>query len=233
MSDKAGKPSPGASIRSEAYPDAMVPYVPAPWTLDGRGYMVLYRFTRATRRRVGWGSEVSSGLGALMLVDYRSSDAGPYREALFIPGKLKTPRGRRHRITRIFVSTMDSVVNGRINWAIPKELGSMEFKGEEDGSETIQVDGGGVPMLRANFTPHGPSFPVNTAWLPFPLSQEDGRDWVHTTFFGRGKGRLARLNTLWSNAEAFPALGGLRPLVALEIDPFKITFPVASRDKGR
>ncbi len=68
------------------------PIVPAPWQLRGEGYLFLYRFTRGWLLEHGaippqLAARFVGGLGALMLVDYQSGTADPYRELLFMPGK--------------------------------------------------------------------------------------------------------------------------------------------------
>lgn len=62
------------------------------------------------------------GYGALMLVDYSESNCGPYRELLLIPGSFRVRDKTLASISRIFVSTTESLASGRRNWGIPKEL---------------------------------------------------------------------------------------------------------------
>ena len=56
---------------------------PAPWTLHGKGYIFLYRFKKDFVERSGNIPEYLKdsfigGFGSVMLVDYESSEAGPY-----------------------------------------------------------------------------------------------------------------------------------------------------------
>ena len=64
---------------------------PAPWSLTGQGFILFFRFSRAALdaeapvrdpMRGRW----LGGVGALMIVDYATSDVGPYREILLVPG---------------------------------------------------------------------------------------------------------------------------------------------------
>jgi hypothetical protein len=220
-----------AFLSDPADPSIRVPAVPAPWSLEGRGYIVLYRFKDSFVRERGFlpeGASPSGGLGSVMLVDYRSSDAGPYRELLFIPGKLDLAGGRWHRITKIYVSTMESVLNGRKNWAIPKDRADFDFSGGRDG-ESVTVSRGGADFFRARFRARGPRFPVSTAFLPFPLLQGGDGAYLQTTFSGKGSGRLAAISEIEADQALFPDLGAARPLAAIAVDPFRITFPVARR----
>ncbi len=210
-----------------------VPAVPAPWKLTGRGFMVLYKFSREFLKEKAFLPQdgaitPAGGLGALMIVDYAASDAGPYSELLFIPGKVHVCGGRWHRITKIYVSTMNSVLNGRKNWAIPKELAKFVFSGK-GGVETIEVAGEGGTFFQTEIKTWGPRFPVSTKLLPFPLMQGNPGSFLQTSFSGSGWGRLASIQSMKINPEYFPDLSTVKPLVAIGIDPFKIVFPPAEK----
>jgi hypothetical protein len=60
------------------------------------------------------------GVGAVMLVHYEKADCGPYDELLYIPGFFEHNGKNYMRITKIYVSTKESVEWGRRNWAIQK-----------------------------------------------------------------------------------------------------------------
>ena len=105
---------------------------PAPWDLTGSGWMVALKAPPGSPSRDAFlpGSLAGQGRGAisyLMYVDYAESACGPYRELLFIPGAFPFADGGRHlTISRILVSTWYSVVNGRLNWGIPKDRADFE-----------------------------------------------------------------------------------------------------------
>ncbi|OBZ73857.1 hypothetical protein A0H81_05843 [Grifola frondosa] len=68
------------------------------------------------------------GAGVVTILRYTDSPIGPYDELMIIPGEFTNPSGARlPRITRIFVSTLESVYNGRRNWNFPKELAKFTF----------------------------------------------------------------------------------------------------------
>jgi hypothetical protein len=97
-----------------------VPQHPAPWHLTGKGYILLYKLQRSFIENHGMvppflQGKFSGGFGCIMLVDYATSDAGPYEELLFIPGKFHHEGKKLNTISKIYVSTIDSVVNGRRN----------------------------------------------------------------------------------------------------------------------
>ncbi len=203
---------------------------PPPWSLSGRGCILLYRFSREfVETAAGVPPQLrerySGGIGAVMLVDYGRSPVGPYGELLFIPGRFTLNGARWASITRIFVSSQDSVDAGRRNWAIPKELAPFRFETSGDGQKQILVGTDEEPIARVELDPYGPRFPLHTALLPFPLWQPDGNRVLLTRFQGKGRGRLARVTTVQTDGIRFPDVSGGRLLAAVFVDPFKVTFP--------
>lgn len=201
---------------------------PAPWHLAGSGSIVLYRFPRAWALEHGQIPErlrgaFLGGVGAVMLVDYRASPVGPYREALFIPGQFRLAGRVASSITRIYVSTWPSVEGGRQNWGLPKELADITI---ESSNFTVEVAGN--PILAAGVEPVGPYVPLHTGWLPVPtlIGQERAGTLYLTRLSGRGAVRLAHLRHVSAYAPAFPDLAPFRPLVALHVAHFTLTFPV-------
>ena len=74
----------------------------------------------------------TTGLGLAMLVQYSSSPAGPYDELLYALPCRRPTMGFQlmatRRIPAIFVSTQASVVNGRLNWGVPKNLARFQWR---------------------------------------------------------------------------------------------------------
>jgi hypothetical protein len=100
---------------------------PPPWTLSGRGLILVYRLPKPWLLEHGHipahlEPQFVGGLSALMLVDYAQSNCGAYRELLFVPGQFRSPDGNFWSISRIYVSSQASVDNGIANWGIPKEF---------------------------------------------------------------------------------------------------------------
>lgn len=83
------------------------------------------------------------GTGTVQIVRYLSSPVGPYDEIMFVPGKFNVPGelggGAMSQITRIYVSSIQSVFNGRTHWNVPKNLAHFEFISGPCGSVTIKV----------------------------------------------------------------------------------------------
>ncbi len=206
---------------------------PAPWTLTGKGYILLYKFSKdfvekKTKLPEFLKGHYAGGFGALMLVDYSTSDAGPYSELLLIPGKFRHQGKKFNTISNIYVSTMESVENGRRNWAIPKELADFSFRSTGPRTEKVSITSGDSTIAEFTLESGGISFPVNTRLFPFPLAQHWEGSYYYTTFFGNGTGKLSKLKDVHINSSLFPDISGFKPLIAMKVEPFQITFPVAT-----
>lgn len=206
---------------------------PAPWTLTGKGYILVYRFPKTFVEEKAnlpgfLKGHFAGGFGTLMLVDYHTSNAGPYGELLIIPGKFKHEGKKLNTISKIYVSTVASVENGKKNWGIPKELADFSFQNTGPCAEKVSVYAaediiGEFTLKFGKF-----AFPVNTKLLPFPLVQHHEGKYYYTTFQGKGTGKFAKLEDIRINPRLFPDVSGFQPLIAIKVDPFTITFPAAT-----
>ena len=212
--------------------ESVVPSFPAPWSLRGRGYILIYKFKGDFIEKYGnvpdfLKGRYAGGFGSVMLVDYLHSDAGPYGELLFIPGKFDFKGKKLDTISKIYVSSNESVVNGWANWGIPKELAKFEFEKINSREESIRVsiDGTSVAefVIRSGVMP----FPVSTKLLPFPLVQLHEEKYFYTSFLGSGRGSFAKIKKLEINSELFPDISLCKPIAVIKVDPFAITFPKA------
>ena len=203
---------------------------PAPWNLTGRGFVLLYRFPEEFIRDScflpeEWKILKWSGLGYVMLVDYQHSPVGPYHELLIIPGKASFDNKRLRTISKIYVDSVDSMYDGRSNWGIPRELTDFNWT-HKHRRHLIKV-GSFEPWLEIRFEAGGIPFPVNTGLLPIHLYQElDGKKF-RVTPTGKGTGRFSLIKDVKVNPLYFPELNLLEPLVAIYVDPFRMTFPEA------
>lgn len=218
--------------------ESVVPSFPAPWSLQGKGYILIYKFKRDFVEKYGnvpnfLKGHYVGGFGSVMLVDYLQSDAGPYTELLFIPGKFDFKGKRLDTISRIYVSSAESVVNGRANWGIPKEQAKFDFEMLNNREERIRVSFDRTLVaefvIRTGVVP----FPVNTKLLPFPLVQLHEGKYFYTTFSGSGTGRFAAIEKMEVNSELFPDISLCRPIAAIRVEPFAITFPKALIENRR
>lgn len=209
-------------------------HYPAPWdAMRGRGFIFPVFANREYNRKHGFLSEADhagyrGGLGTWMLVDYSSSDVGPYFELLYMPGDFEY-RGKRYkRVTKIYVSSELSVREGIRNWAVPKELA--EFDWQSDGQRTnVQVRLPGADQaffaiqLRRKFI----SFPLLSQLVPFVMLQPGPDSMIRTPLQGRGWGRIARIESLRVDERHFPhplKAGGWSTGVG--VAPFRLDFPV-------
>jgi hypothetical protein len=214
-----------------------VPLVPPPWTLRGHAWIVVMRWPGAVdaSTRLDFVPEslrptLAGPLSLLMYVNYTQAPCGPYRELLFVPGMLRFDDGRRHlSISRIVVSSWDSVVNGRCNWGIPKDRADFEVAG--DAERSIKVVDAGREICAIEFAAaRGPRLPLNTRWLPqrwLTLAQRHaGRDFYYAPA-AQGSVRASRLVAWRFDRTLFPDISRARVLTALRVENFEMKFPVA------
>lgn len=124
---------------------------PPPWNLKGTGIILIYKFSKDWVEKHGMlpsflKDNFKGGLGYLMLVNYTESPVGPYKELLLIPGKF-APKNKQS-ISKIYVSSEASTINGRANWGIPKD--TLPFTWDTlGGVEKIQMHSEGRWFLIA------------------------------------------------------------------------------------
>ncbi|KAJ3538184.1 hypothetical protein NM688_g6555 [Phlebia brevispora] len=73
--------------------------------------------------------EYKGGIMHVMIVRYKDSNGGPYDELAFSPGRFNVPPTGKvaQRVTRIYVSSMEALYNGRKYWNVPKHLAHFTF----------------------------------------------------------------------------------------------------------
>lgn len=217
-----------------------VPCVPAPWSLLGAAWIVLVRLPAgnpATRAFLPPQLQPSlrAPLSVLMCVEYTTAPCGPYRELLFIPGVMRFPDGHWYpSISRILVSTWESVVNGRANWGIPKDRADFHVESIA-GGDRIRLADAGHEFCRIEFgSPRGPRLPLATSLLPAracTLAQLQGTRAFYYQPRARGWLRFCRLRDWQFDPQLFPDLSSARVLACMRIDRFEMTFPVAHTDE--
>lgn len=213
-----------------------VPMKPAPWQLQGNAWIVALRLPEASPARRAFlppslAGAPGGGISLLMFVDYAQSDCGPYHELLFIPGRLRFADGRRYpSISRILVSTWDSVVNGRANWGIPKDRADFEVRCGDDGVDQIVVRDEGRVMAELRLKAWPMSFPVFGSLVPAALrtiAQVYNGRVFRVAPTSRGWAQPGKLLSWRFDDTLFPDLSGARVLGAVKLRGFHMTFPVA------
>jgi hypothetical protein len=221
-------------------PDADLPVVPdcpPPWHLTGTAWMVALRLAPDSPARTAFlgaaaAAQLLGPFALLMYVDYTTSACGPYRELLFIPGRLPFEDGRSHfTISRILVSTWESVVNGRRNWGIPKDRA--QFEVGANGAESVRVvadDGREVCAMKFALRRFVPRLPVPGALLPAgtrTLAQRHGGRTCYYAPAASGWLRPGRVLDWRFDPALFPDLDAASILAVGKVDSFRMTFPVA------
>jgi hypothetical protein len=201
---------------------------PAPWQLEGEGIILVYKFSKKWVETFGQlpsnlVGKFKGGLGYLMLVNYKNSPVGPYRELLFIPGKFY-PHGKQS-ITKIYVDSEASTQNGRANWGIPKKTLPISWE-EENGKISIKIISGDRTIFSCEVRTIGIPFPTSTSFLPIDLHQTFKNLTYYTKPTGSGWGKLAKVTIKEIDNAYFPDLRSQNPLIAVKIKPFRINFPI-------
>lgn len=221
----------------QSRPSPLITDAPAPWDLLGRGYISLLRFAENSPAQDAFlpdslsGKRSRSRTAWMMFVDYATSDVGPYHELLFIPGSFPFEDGRRHlSISRIFVSSMDSVVNGQRNWGIPKDEAQFDVRYGADGVDHVRVSKDGEFLAELQFRHYPLPLPFSTALVPKSLrtlaQHHDGKTYVYTPS-AQGWVRPAKLVSARSNPNLFPDLAQARAPVSIAVPRFSMRFPVS------
>jgi hypothetical protein len=204
---------------------ATIDPAPPPWSLTGDGYILLYRWPRDFAAAHSPYGPLKGGLGVVMLVNYHTTNVGPYREALFVPGVVALPGQTGYSISKIYVTTQASVVNGQENWGIPKEQADFTSEMTAPGQERIRATRDGQTFLDATLRFGGPRFPV-WAWLMPPVVQHWGGRTFVTKIRASGRAQFASLHHMDVDDALFPPVHQFRPLLAVKVAAFKLTFPV-------
>jgi hypothetical protein len=206
--------------------------VPPPWKLKGYGYILLYHFNKDFIRKNGFlkafqANNLTSGWGAVMVVNYEDSPAGPYQELLFIPGIFSFNGNKSFSISKIYVSTELSVVNGINNWGIPKEYASFSWA-KLKNEDHIDVTLNEKKIFQAHFTKGGFRFPVSTKLIPFKIIQSFNNQLLLTKPSGKGSASFATHSQLQTNPPFFPDLSNSKPFLTIRVDNFEMVFPPAA-----
>ena len=209
--------------------------VPAPWSLVGSGYVVLVKFQRKFIEEKGFipktlESSFTGGIGIIMYVDYISSDVGPYQELLFIPGMFSFNNRNYFSITKIYVSTTKSVINGQNNWGIPKEYADFEFV-EKNSFDYVRIRKDNHIFAELSFNSYPCSIPCTTTLVPsglHTLAHHYKEKTYLTTPKARGAISFAKLTGVTIDESFFPDITQGQILCTVKARNFLMMFPEAS-----
>ena len=213
-----------------------VPLAAAPWKLKGSGYLLAVRLPREVLDNHSFTPDSLQGtrkgkLAYLMFVDYAESDVGPYHELLYIPGSFRFNDGRHVSITRIYVSTWDSVVNGQNNWGIPKDRCDFDVHYGPDQDNIVLRTEDGTEFANLSFrTRRSPRLPVTTSLVPkkfLTLGQHmNGQQYTYSPST-RGHIKPAQLLHARFNPDYFPDISQGKVVSCVRVTDFSMVFPVA------
>lgn len=204
---------------------------PPPWKLKGNGYIFLYHFPKSFVEKFGFLADYqddrfnSDFVGTVMLVDYATSAVGPYHELLFVPGRLNFNKKKIFSISKIYVSSQESVENGIANWGIPKELADFKITKLSEKEEIVEVMIAGKTFFKAHLQKRSLKFPITTKFFPLKLAQKLGNDLLITNSPAKGKASFAKLLNIEVDSSHFPPISQLKPLSILAVSDFEMEFP--------
>lgn len=211
----------------------------APWNLKGQGYIFAVLMPDAVLDEQSFipGTLAGSRRGRIayaMFVDYAESDAGPYHELLYIPGSFQFRDARRLSITKIYVSTWASVVNGRENWGIPKERCDFFVSYGADRVDQIRLKAeDGTVFASLELEHKFLRLPMPGQWVPERL-RTLAQHWggLHYTFAPEATGHIkwAAVRHWEFDARYFPDLARGKVLAAFKVTDFRMIFPPSHID---
>ncbi|WP_207430917.1 acetoacetate decarboxylase family protein [Sabulibacter ruber] len=205
---------------------------PAPWKLTGEGLVWLYAFPREFNLEHGFLEDFQASaylgkIGAVMYLNYRTTNVGPYQELLFLPGLFKVNGQVAFSVSKIYVSTSASAWNGRENWGIPKEIADFSFLKSSDGLMDLELSAGNQVFFTAQAKSFGPRLPVTTRPLPLVKLVQNVREQLLLTKPEMdGQGQLASSKSISADPRFFPPIQQLKPLATIGITDFRMVFPV-------
>jgi hypothetical protein len=208
---------------------------PAPWQLKGEAYILVTKFNPWFVKTQGFippalKGRYTGGFGVVMFVDYHQSNVGPYQELLFVPGLFSFGNKRIATITKIYVSTQASVINGQANWGIPKELAKFKIDRQTKHIKRIRAQKEG--QVFADFTiktsPWG--LKLSSSLLPKKfktLAQPYSEQTLIVTPSATGKMSRAQLVEANITSKHFPDFSCGSFHQGVYASPFTMRFPTA------
>ena len=208
---------------------------PAPWHLTGQGYVLaVYLPTRFLDQHSFIPAHLQNSrrgrIAYIIFADYQQSDVGAYYELLYIGGSLAFGEQRHHSISKIYVSSQDSIDNGQKNWGIPKEMAQFKVSYGANNQDSIALTTPtGDIIAQLHFSHHLLRFPVSTKLAPTRLITL-AQDWHNTRFFfapqANGHLKPALLKDCYINSQYFPDIAQGRVVACFKVTDFSLIFPV-------
>lgn len=217
---------------SESLPH--VPLAPAPWRITGNGYIVAVWMPRDVIDNAFLPPTLAAShrgrLALMMFVDYHEAPCGQYQELLYIPGPMQFNEHRHRSITRIFVSSYNSVVNGRRNWGIPMDRADFKVHYGDDGVDRVRVSRGDHVIAEMSFKGRGPSIHFDANRIPKfmrTLAQQwEGNEYIVTPE-ADGIVQWGSIRSTRFDPVLFPDINRGRVLGVVKARSFSLMYPQA------
>ena len=208
----------------------------APWRLTGDAYVVALKMPEKVLEEQCFVPENLKGcrLGSysrMIYVDYKNSPVGPYRELLFDPGRFLFDKRSCRTISRIFVSTQESVVNGLENWGIPKTIAEFETRTLANGWECIAVSAAGAVFAELMFSTVRLGVPFSDRWLPAKFrttAQHYREQYYFYTPITRATMKMGRLRKSKIDPRMFPDISRGKFALCVRLEDFRMWIPAAT-----
>lgn len=206
----------------------------APWNLSGDGYILLYKlpkdfliensFISPNFKEIFYG-----GFSALIIVDYKKSNVGAYKEILFIPGLFKFQDKKHFSISKIYVDSESSIYNGVENWGIPKEYSDFKIKNMDKYNDSIEIFKNNIEFFKADIKTKNNflKLPFSSKLLKLSLLQQKNSEFYITDFFATGAITMIDIKINHIDQNYFPDIKPFKPLISLKISNFNMSFKEA------
>ena len=205
-----------------------------PWQLCGEGHVFLFRTPTTWAKSNAFLADYQRkalrvGVGAMMLVDYQASAVGPYYELLFIPALFNIKGRYTFSISKIYVSSEASVVNGKHHWGIPKELAHFTRTITDPNREEWEVSlPDGTVFFSVKLEKTRLRIPISTGLFPLSIVQQQTMGYTLTRPSASGKAGRVKA-TDWSiRSDYFPNVAELSLLLSTHISSLSMVFPLGT-----
>jgi hypothetical protein len=200
-----------------------------PWKLKGNGYIILYKLPREFLIEKSFipsslQNKFYGSLSALIIVDYKESNVGSYKEILFIPGLFNFNKTKLFSISKIYVDSESSILNGIENWAIPKEYANFDIKNLNDKSQSISISNKNDVFFKANIKSNIFKIPFNSKIINLSLLQNKNNENFITDFSAKGLISKSQIDIDFINEKFLPDLKNFKPLISFKVDNFSMIF---------
>jgi hypothetical protein len=194
--------------------------VPAPWSLTGRGVVLLL----AARSRAAAAPGLAGRLSAVAFVDYSSSPVGPYLELLHVPRVVRWQGAVGPTVRDIWVDSLASATSGNANWGLTKSVIEIEREPLTGHSERWVATDGDRQLAKLIHHPFGPPLPAAKLGAGMRLLQRREAKQFETPVSLLGLMRFSRVASVSFDPDLVVDLGQHRVIAAVSITHGRLGF---------